>query len=42
MIKVFLLNLLTITALSGIVSAQNQSGKLFDGKTLQGWHTYLK
>jgi hypothetical protein len=42
MIKVFLLNLLTITALSGIVSAQNQSGKLFDGKTLNGWHMYLK
>jgi hypothetical protein len=40
--KIFLLNLLAITALSGVVSAQNQSGKLFNGKTLDGWHTYLK
>lgn len=44
--RVFFLNLLAITALSHSVFAQNQSDKqqqiLFDGKTTQGWHTYLK
>lgn len=37
---------MAITALSHSVFAQNQSDKqqqiLFDGKTTQGWHTYLK
>lgn len=44
--RIFFLNLLAITALSHSVFAQNQSAKqqqiLFDGKTTQGWHTYLK
>ncbi len=44
--RIFFLNLLAITALSHSVFAQNQSDKqqqiLFDGKTTQGWHTYLK
>ncbi len=44
--RIFFLNLVAITALSHSVFAQNQSDKqqqiLFNGKTTQGWHTYLK
>ncbi len=45
--KILLLNLLITTALTNLVFAQEQSAAtkqqlLFDGKTTQGWHTYLK